>query len=31
VDDSVGALFTDGVKQKMLTFFQQLIRDGLTK
>jgi hypothetical protein len=31
VDDSMGALFTNGVKQKMLTFFQQLIRDGLTK
>lgn len=31
VDDSVGALFTDGVKQKMLAFFQQLIRDGLSK
>lgn len=31
VDDSVGALFTNGVKQKMLTFFQQLIRDGLAK
>jgi hypothetical protein len=31
VDGSVGALFTDGVKQKILAFFQQLIRDGLTK
>jgi hypothetical protein len=27
VDSSVGPLFTDGVKQKMLAFFQQLIRD----
>lgn len=31
VDGSVGALFTDGVKQKMLAFFQQLIRDAVTK
>lgn len=31
VDGSVGALFTDGVKQKMLTFFQQLIRDAVSK
>ncbi len=30
-DGSVGALFTDGVKQKMLTFFQQLIRDAAAK
>ncbi len=31
LDGSVGALFTDGVKQKMLAFFQQLIRDAATK
>ena len=30
-DGSVGALFTDGVKQKMLGFFQQLIRDAAAK
>jgi len=31
LDGSMGALFTDGVKQKMLAFFQQLIRDAVTK
>ena len=31
LDGSMGTLFTDGVKQKMLTFFQQLIRDAVTK
>ena len=31
LDGSMGALFTDGVKQKMLTFFQQLIRDATAK
>jgi hypothetical protein len=31
VDGSVGALFTDGVKQKMVAFFQQLIRDAVAK
>jgi len=31
VDGLVGTLFTNDVKQKMLAFFQQLIRDAATK